>query len=46
MKIKTLQEILKYKSLKKEFAILTNLKNGDSEIFIPNKILKENFQNI
>ena len=28
MKIKTLQEILKYKSLKKEFAILTNLKNG------------------
>ena len=43
MKIKTLQEILKYKSLKKEFAILTNLKNGDSEIFIPNKIIKGEF---
>ena len=43
MKIKTLQEILKNKSLKKEFAILTNLKNGDSEIFIPNQILKGEF---
>ena len=43
MKIKTLQEILKYKSLKKEFAILTNLKNGDSEIFIPNEIIKGEF---
>ena len=43
MKIKTLQEILKYKSLKKEFAILTNLKNGDSEIFIPNQIIKGEF---
>ena len=43
MKIKTLQEILKYKSLKKEFAILTDLKNGDSEIFIPNKIIKGEF---
>tara|TARA_Y100000768_G_scaffold320541_1_gene256353 strand:- start:106 stop:786 length:681 start_codon:yes stop_codon:yes gene_type:complete len=43
MKIKTLQEILKYKSLKKEFAILTDLKNGDSEIFIPNQIIKGEF---
>ena len=37
MKIKTLQEILKNKSLKREFAVLTNLKNGDSEIFLPNQ---------
>jgi len=43
MKIKTLQEILKNKSSKKEFAILTNLKNGDSEIFRPNQILKGDF---
>ena len=43
MKIKTLKEILKNKSLKKEFAILTNLKSGDSEIFRPNQILKGDF---
>ena len=43
MKIKTLQEILKNKSSKKEFAILTNLKSGDSEIFRPNQILKGDF---
>ena len=35
MKLKTIQETLKNKSLKKEFAIITNLKNGDSEIFFP-----------
>ena len=35
MKLKTIQETLKNKSLKKEFAIITNLKNGDSEIFTP-----------
>ena len=40
MKIQTLQEILKNKSLKREFAVLTNLKNGDSEIFLPNQNLK------
>tara|TARA_Y100001980_G_C14424142_1_gene214328 strand:+ start:141 stop:821 length:681 start_codon:yes stop_codon:yes gene_type:complete len=40
MKIKTLQEILKNKSLKREFAVLTNLKTGDSEIFLPNQNLK------
>ena len=43
MKIKTLQEILKNKSSKKEFAIITNLKSGDSEIFRPNQILKGDF---
>ncbi len=37
MKIDTLKEILKNKSSKKEFAILTNLENGDSAIFIPGK---------
>ena len=35
MKIKTLEEILKKKSSKTEFAILTNLENGDSEIYLP-----------
>ena len=35
MKLKTIQKTLKNKSLRKEFAIITNLKNGDSEIFIP-----------
>ena len=35
MKIKTLEEILKKKSSKTEFAILTNLENGNSEIYIP-----------
>lgn len=34
MKLKTLEEILK-KSSKTEFAILTNLENGNSEIYIP-----------
>ena len=35
MKLETIQKTLKNKSLRKEFAIITNLKNGDSEIFIP-----------
>ena len=35
MKIDTIRETLKNKSLKKEFALITNLINGDSEIFIP-----------
>ena len=34
MKIKTLEEILKKKLSKTEFAILTNLENGDSEIYL------------
>ena len=40
MKIKTIQETLKNKSLKKEFAVVTNLSNGDSEIFVPGINLK------
>jgi len=35
MKLEIIKETLKNKSLKKEFAIVTNLKNGDSEIFTP-----------
>ena len=35
MKIEIIRETLKNKSLKKEFALITNLINGDSEIFIP-----------
>ena len=33
MKLEIIKETLKNKPLKKEFAIITNLKNGDSEIF-------------
>ena len=43
MKIKTLEEILKKKSSKTEFAILTNLQNGDSEIYLPGTIPKGEF---
>ena len=35
MKIETIRETLKNKSLKKEFALITNLINGESEIFFP-----------
>ena len=35
MKIEIIREILKNKSLKKEFALMTNLTNGESEIFFP-----------
>ena len=35
MKLETIEKTLKNKSLKKEFAIITNLKNGDSELFFP-----------
>ncbi len=45
MKFKTLQEIIKKKSFKKEFAILTNLKNGETEIFEPGRSLSKEFQN-
>ena len=39
MKIATIRQTLKNKSLKKEFALITNLINGDSEIFLPGKNL-------
>ena len=35
MKIETIRQTLKNKSLKKEFALLTNLTNGESKIFFP-----------
>jgi len=33
MKIEILKEIIKKKSSKEQFAVLTNLTNGNSEIF-------------
>ena len=44
MKLKILQEIIKKKNSKTEFAIVTNLKNGDSEIFEKGKKLSKNFE--
>ncbi len=44
MKLKTLKEIVKKKSDKKEFAILTDLKNGDCEIYEPGKKLSQEFE--
>ena len=35
MKIEIIRETLKNKSLNKEFALITNLINGESEIFFP-----------
>ena len=43
MKIEIIREILKNKSLKKEFALMTNLNNGESEIFFPGHNLSEMF---
>jgi len=44
MKIKILQEIIKKKASKTEFAIVTNLNNGDSEIYEKEKKLSKNFE--
>ena len=44
MKLETLKEILKKKSSKTEFAIITNLDNGLSEIYEPGKPLKKEFE--
>ena len=43
MKLEIIRETLKNKSLKKEFALITNLINGESEIFFPGKNLSEMF---
>ena len=43
MKIETIRETLKNKSLKKEFALITNLINGESEIFFPGGDLSGKF---
>ena len=45
MKIKTLKEIIKKKSSKEQFAVLTNLSNGKSEIFEFRKPLSKDFEN-
>ena len=44
MKLQILQEILNKKSSKTEFAIVTNLKNGLSEIYVPGKLLSNEFE--
>jgi len=44
MKLKILQEIIKKKDSKTEFAIVTNLNDGDSEIFEKGKKLSKNFE--
>ena len=43
MRIEIIRETLKNKSLKKEFALVTNLINGESEIFFPGNDLSEMF---
>ena len=43
MKKKLLQEIIKKKEKKIEFAIVTNLDNGESCIFEKDKTLNKNF---
>ena len=45
MKQSQLKEIIKKKASKTEFAIVTNLKNGLSEIYEPGKSLSEEFEN-
>ncbi len=44
MKFETLKEIVKKKTSKIEFAILTNLKNGNCEVYEPEKNLSEEFE--
>ena len=45
MKIEILKEIIEKKSLKEEFAVLTNLSNGNSEIFNSGNQLGKDFEN-
>jgi len=45
MKIEILKGIIKKKSSKEEFAVLTNLSNGNSEIFNFEKPLSKDFEN-
>ena len=44
MKKEILKEIIKKKSLKKDFAVLTNLSTGNSEIFDSKKFLSKEFE--
>ena len=45
MKTETLKEIIKKKTSKEEFAVLTNLSTGNSEIYISKKLLSREFEN-
>ena len=44
MEIKLLQKIIKKKENKLEFALVTNLETGESEIFEQGSIISKNFQ--
>jgi len=44
MKKKLLNQIIEKKKKKIEFAIITNLENGESSIFEKNKIIDPNFK--
>ena len=44
MKLKILQDIIKKKNSKSEFGIVTNLKNGESEIYEPGKNLSKEIE--
>ena len=44
MKLKTLEKIINNKSSKVEFAIVTNLQNGESQVFEPGKKLSGDFE--
>ena len=46
MKSQLLKQIIAKKEKKTEFAIITNLKNGESCIFEKNKPLDENFEKL
>ena len=45
MKIEILKEIIKRKSLKEDFAVLTKLSTGNSEIFDNKNLLSKEFKN-
>ena len=44
MKLKILKEVIKKKENRSEFAIITNLETGNSEIFEPNIVISEDFE--
>ena len=44
MKLKILKDIIKKKENKSEFAIITNLETGDSEIFEPDTTISKDFE--
>ena len=46
MKLEVLREIIKKKENRSEFAIVTNLTTGNSEIFEKGKSLSKDFKNL